>query len=422
MGNLEEKHFVLPASELRALVDTVGKRTEELTLDLSPEQFTVPILDIVNPFLWEIGHVAFFYEANVLRHTGYEKELMPNGDKLYNSFDVEHDTRWSLPIPDRAGTMEYTRRVREVVLERLGTRESDARSTYLHLLAARHEDMHAEAFTYMRQTLGYAAPSLSPVVERKAASPAGATRRDIEFTGGPFRIGAERSAEFVFDNEKWSHDLTLAPFRMANTAVTAGEFAAFVEDGGYQRRELWSEAGVAWRERAKLEHPIYWRRDGAGTWLRRNFDEWLPLEPDHPAVHISWHEANAYCRWAERRLPTEAEWEFALVKASTDHSPSNLDWLNGGCVPVDASASDEPDAPHHMIGNVWEWTADPFEPFAGYVVDEPYREYSEPWFGVPKILKGGSWATSSRLATRTFRNFFPPDRNDVFAGFRTCAL
>ena len=427
MGNLEEKFAVLPAEVLAATVDGAARRTTVLISDLAPEQLIVPKLDIVNPFLWEIGHVAFFYEANVLLPTGFEKELMPNGDKLYNSFDVDHDVRWSLPIPNRAGTLEYLTRVRQLVLDRLHERESNARSTYLHLLAAQHEDMHAEAFTYMRQTLGYSAPRLGHVVLGKSSSSPGLARGDVEFAGGTFRIGAEQSAIFVYDNEKWAHEVILSPFRMASTAVSAGEFAAFVEDAGYTRRELWSVEGWAWREDEKLEHPLYWKRDSNQNWSCRHFDRWLPLEFDHPVVHVSWHEAEAYCRWSERRLPTEAEWEFALTESTPDNERegelANLDWHAGDCVAVDAVfRMDAPGALHHMIGNVWEWTADSFQPFPGYVVDEPYREYSEPWFGKPKVLKGGSWATPPSLANRTFRNFFAPDRNDVFAGFRTCAL
>ncbi len=427
MDHLDDKHFELPANELCTLVELAGKRTMEFHSDLDPEQLIVPKLEILNPFLWELGHVAFFYEANLLRATGFDKTLMPDGDRLYNSFDVLHETRWDLPIPSIEGTRDYVKRVRDRVLERLATSASNPRSTYLHLLAVRHEDMHAEAFTYMRQTLAYAAPVLSHVKPPGALESPAVVRADVEFAGGVFRIGAVRADDFIFDNEKWAHDVELAPFRMANMATSAGEYAEFVEADGYARREFWSDAGWAWRESENRMHPVYWKRDDSSGWLRRHFDRWIPLDPRQPVVHVTWHEAEAFCKWAGRRLPTEAEWEFALAQetedraASTEHA--NIDWRHGDVIEVDALSHHSPvSALHQMIGNVWEWTATAFEPFPGYVVDEPYREYSEPWFGAPKVMKGGSWATSPRLASRRYRNFFLPHRCDVFVGFRTCAL
>ena len=177
--------------------------------------------------------------------------------------------------------------------------------------------------------------------------------------------------------------------------------------------------------------------------MRRNFHQWIPIEPHAPVIHLTWYEAEAYCHWANRRLPTEAEWEMAAsaepsvsgdsVTAKKRRYPwgdapstpnhANLDSRHQGC--VDVAAYPEGDSAfgcRQMIGNVWEWTATPFYPFPGYILDYPYKEYSAPWFGDRKVLKGGAWATRSRLAYNTFRNFFPPNRNDVFAGFRTCAL
>jgi len=291
--------------------------------------------------------------------------------------------------------------------------------------------MHAEAFTYMRQTLGYAAP---PLGAAPRAIGGGALPGDVEIPGGPFRLGAEPGPYFTFDNEKWAHDVEVAPFRIARAPVTNAEYLGFVEDGGYRRPELWSHQGWVWRSKAGAQHPIYWARGGEG-WLRRHYDRYVALEPHHPVVHVSWFEAEAYCAWAKRRLPSEAEWEMAASAvpggskrrfpwgdAPPTPDRANLDGQFAGCVDVGAfPEGDSAFGCRQMIGNVWEWTASAFFPFPGYVVDAPYREYSAPWFGYRKVLKGGAWATRPRFAWNTLRNFFQPDRRDAFAGFRTCA-
>jgi iron(II)-dependent oxidoreductase len=219
--------------------------------------------------------------------------------------------------------------------------------------------------------------------------------------------------------------------------VTQVEFAAFVADDGYRRAELWGRSGWRWRQAGDILHPMHWRREG-DCWLRRDFDRWLPLEPHRPVIHVNWYEAEAYCRWAGRRLPTEAEWETAAAASGNDLSAPKrrfpwgdelpnptqvqLDGYRLGCCDVaDLPAGDSHFGCRQMIGNVWEWTASDFLPYPGFVAD-PYREYSQPWFGTHKVLRGGAWMTRSRLLRNTWRNFYQPDRRDVWAGFRTCAL
>lgn len=432
---LRDKHFTLPAAELIGLLHDARQHTLALVADLDDAQLEVPYLPTVNPLRWELGHVAFFYEAFVLRPLGHTTPLLAGADELYDSFQVEHADRWSLPLPSRRDTLAYMQRVLDAAAERLDGRTPDAAETYLYLLAILHEDMHGEALVYMRQTLGYPAPALpaSPLPPGGGPLPG-----DVEIPGGTFYLGATPDQPFVFDNEKWAHPVRVAPFRIARAPVTNAEFAAFVEDGGYQQRRWWSYAGWVWKTKAGAQHPLYWRRDGQGWW-RRHFDTWVPLETHAPVVHVTWYEAEAYCNWAGRRLPTEAEWELAAATAPSqgldgrkrrypwgDALPTpaqaNLDARSGGCLDVGAlPAGDSGWGCRQMAGNVWEWTADAFYPFPGYVVDYPYREYSAPWFGYRKVLKGGSWATRSRLAYTTYRNFFPPARYDVPAGFRTCA-
>ncbi|MGH7754310.1 MAG: selenoneine synthase SenA, partial [Gemmatimonadales bacterium] len=357
-------------------------------------------------------------------------------DTLYDSAAIPHDTRWNLPLPSREETLSYMREVRDRVLERLRRPEPEDQEIYFVLLSVFHEDMHTEAFTYTRQTLGYPPPRVSPAPGRVPAGRGGSLPGDADIPGGTFLLGATPEEPFVFDNEKWAHPVEVKSFAIARAPVTQAEFAAFVGDDGYRRRELWSEDGWRWREGGSAGHPVYWQRASDGGWLRRHFDTWVPLEPDRPVIHVNWYEAEAYCRWAGRRLPTEAEWEVAAAaeagQESRGLSPrkrrfpwgddpprperANLDWQAMGCLDVGfLPAGDSPFGCRQMIGNVWEWTGSDFHPYPGFVAD-PYKEYSAPWFGTRKVLRGGCWATRSRLLRSTWRNFYSPDRRDVWAG------
>jgi len=381
-------------------------RATRVTADLDGERLFGPKLAIVNPPLWEIGHVGWFQERWCLRlqpSGTLADPILPGADALYDSATVAHDTRWDLPLPDLAATRAYLANVLEQVRERLAREpESEALSYFVRLVTF-HEDMHAEAFHYTRQTLGYPDPFGAP-----AAPAVPAPRGDAEYPGGRFPLGAEPNGGFVFDNEKWAHEVEIAPFRISRTPVTNAGFLAYVEEGG--------------------QAPRYWKKVD-GVWLQRRFDRWLPLAPDEPVLHVDWNEAQAWCRWAKRRLPTEAEWEYAASAAKRRYpwgddapSPARANLGASGIAPAGAcAAGDTPAGARQLIGNVWEWTASTFTPYPGFVVD-PYQEYSEPWFGTHKVLRGGSFATPARLIRNTWRNFYTPDRGDVFAGFRTCAI
>jgi iron(II)-dependent oxidoreductase len=456
------------ASQLAELLHEARGRTLDLVADLNDEQMIGPRLTIVNPPLWEIGHVAWTQEFWVLRHLRGQKPLLEGADALYNSTDVAHETRWELILPPREKTLEYMDTVLRRVIDALGSRDSTEDDLYFHQLVLLHEYMHAEAIAYTRQTLGYPTPRIDSSKDDKlpTKNQGGALPGDVEIPGGSFMLGATPDASFVFDNEKWAHPVQVKPFRIARAPVTNREFAAFVDDRGYQRGEFWSAEGWRWLElggapaleksfakffkraeghepihsSGKIEHPVYWRRESAGRWLQRVFDTFVPLRDHLPVLHVNWYEAEAYCKWAGRRLPTEAEWEMAASAESTadgrgitdrkrrfpwgDEPPTpdraNLDWRAMGCVEVGAlPAGDSAFGCRQMIGNVWEWTASDFGPYPGFVPD-PYKEYSEPWFGTHKVLRGGCWTTRARLIRNTWRNFYTPDRRDVWAGFRTC--
>ncbi len=424
---------MLPSVPLQEWLLDARERTLALVQDLNDEQWMGPRLMTVNPLLWELGHIGWFQEHWVLRHQRKLRRQLR--DDLYDSSHVPHATRWDLSLPSRDATLAHLRAVLETVVEGLSRLSEGSNEPYFLRLATLHEDMHGEAFWMTRQTLAYPNVSWNSAVACLAEPGA---EGDANIPGGTFVLGTPPGVPFLFDNEKWPHSVRVDPFAIKRVAETQAEFAAFVDSAGYTRPEFWSETGWRWRREAQAESPLHWRRDGR-TWLRREFNHWVELEPTLPVHFINHFEAAAYCRWAGRRLPTELEWEVAAAAAPSDNGTlapqrRSYPWgeefpdaeraqLDGRATrPTDVrafAAGDSSWGCRQMLGNVWEWTASDFLPFPGFSPD-PYEDYSQPWFTTHKVLKGGSWATRFRLARPGFRNFYTPDRRDVFAGFRTC--
>ena len=427
----------MPSADKLADILLDARRVElALVEDLTEPQMLGTRAHFVEPPIWELGHVGWFQEYWLLRHLDGAAPLLPGSDSIYDSFHVSYKRRWDHYYPTRGATLDYIGEVLRRSIDRLEGRTPTRDDIYFSTLAAQHEDMHAENLTLIRQTLAYPRPKIADVPPFAVSPPVDPSYqpRDVTVIGGEFLLGAARDEPFVFDNEKWAHPVTVESFRIASTPVTNAEFAAFVDDAGYRRRECWSRHGWDWRRREGAAHPLFWVRDD-NRWAVREFDTVVPLQSWHPVVHVNWYEAEAYCRWAGRRLPTEAEWEMAatldpvtgdkrrLPWGDEPLSPdrANLDYRAGGTIDVRAlPCSDSAAGCRQMLGNVWEWVADTFGPYPGFVCD-PYREYSEPYFGQKKVLRGGCWTTRSRLIRPTWRNFYKPHRRNIFAGFRTAA-
>ncbi|MBK7660818.1 MAG: ergothioneine biosynthesis protein EgtB [Betaproteobacteria bacterium] len=415
---------------------TALEESREYTLSmyghLEGRQWQVPQLEIVNPPIWELAHIGFFQEFFCRRWRPDDPEgrriasRLAGADSLFDSRTVPHDDRWRLQYPSLDAVYAYLRSTLDETLDELARSRSGERFRFR--LALFHEDMHGEALLMTLQTLGLPAPDRP---HRVPSGRAVSKLRDIAFEGGAFRQGARPDdGEHAFDNEKWAHEVRVAPFAMASRPVTNGEFLAFVEDDGYARIDLWTGEGRHWLGTSGLLRPRHWERDRTG-WRMRWCDTWRALDVEDLVFHVGRHEAEAYCRWAGRRLPTESEWEFAATNGgSEDRYPwgngsppagASLDFRDegpggGGAIPVAGRTGLEA-----MIGGVWEWTASPFAPYPGFETDA-YAEYSAPWFHTHGVLRGGCFATRSRLVHSRWRNFYLPHRNDVFAGFRTCAL
>ncbi len=391
----------LSGAQLAAALRDSRQRTLALVHDLTPAQWNPPRQLGINPIAWELGHIAWFAEFWILRGphqrdaAGFAQAQQPPGfvgpDTLFDSAQISHAQRWVQTMPTRAqlGPM-MAGQLEACIAKCFATAPDDVAACdaalYFHRLALFHEDMHAEAFCWMRSALGYPAPAgvLPPQV--RASLP-------LTLPGAQIRLGYDKTQPgFAFDNESPSQNLVLHGFEIDSASISAGQFARFVEAGGYEAAQYWPGQAGAWRAESACTQPRDWRRSKDGAWQVRWFDQWLPLDPTAAAIHLNAFEAEAYCLWAGRRLPTAAEWEYAAT------SQAGFEWGH----------------------SVWEWTADDFAAYPGFEAG-PYREYSQPWFSNHRELRGGAFATHQRMHNPRYRNFFQPHRNDVFAGFRTVA-
>ncbi|NOQ90468.1 MAG: ergothioneine biosynthesis protein EgtB [Gammaproteobacteria bacterium] len=413
------------------------QRTLKLVDKLDQQQIIGPQLDTVNPLLWEIGHVAYFYEFWILRHLDAKASFLSNADELYDSINIAHEDRWDLPLLSLHETKAYMQQVMDAVISRLPNKTVNAQDIYLTRYAVFHEDMHTEAFTYTRRTLDYPAPVFSNNVLHDEAYSACTLEDDVEIEGGDYMLGAPEDTSFCFDNEKCQHSVEVKPFAIARCATSYQQYANFVAGDGYNTQSYWDKEGWDWLQKNNIQSANGWKQDADGNWLIKHFDQWLPMNPDAAVIHINWYEASAYCRWACRRLPTEAEWELAASGSPEninekrqypwgDESPGDkhANMNSRAMRTIDVGALPDSDSAfgcRQMLGNVWEWTADTFNPYPDFTADM-YQDYSQPLFGQTKVLRGGAWTTRSRMIRNTWRNYYGPDRNDVFAGFRTCRL
>lgn len=356
----------------------------------------VPLLDTLNPPLWELGHIAWFAEWYVLREAlssapaaAQRSSLLTKGDDWFDSNTVPHRTRWSLDLPTTGGLKTYCHEVLDRVLDKLSrVAVGDDDALYPYRLALAHEDMHGEALAVTLQTLGLDAPP------KLAAAVVGATGQgEIRFPGGTIELGSARNGVgFVFDNEKWAHRCRVPTFTMDANLISNAQYQDFMDDGGYQQSHFWSASGRAWLMQQERSAPRHWQRQD-GQWLTQRFGKLMLLSGPQPVRHVCLYEAQAYCVWANRRLPGEDEWTFAALAGH----------------------------PAWRSGDLWEWTCSPFEPYPGFSPDA-YREYSAPFFSSHQVLRGASFATRPRLRDIQYRNFYLPERDDLFVGFRTCGF
>lgn len=350
-----------------------------------------------DPPLWTLGHAGWFQEywigRNLERHRGLAADprrprlasIEPNADAWYDPAGVPADQRWSLPLPSSEATRSYLVETLESTLELLNHAPETDEGLYFFRLALFHEDALAEGLAVAAQTLGLPVPGLEWPL------PA-ALREPIGLPGGGWRLGSDPGG-FAFDNEMPAHEVRLAEFEIDAQPVSWAQYAEFIEDGGYDNADWWTAEGWAWLQLTGRRAPRHVEQVRHRVMVRRG-NSLVQVAAQTPVMHVNWYEARAWCRWAGRRLPSEAEWERAACTAIT----RGFRW-----------------------GEVWEWTADRFEPYPGFVA-HPDAGRSLAGFGRHRVLRGGSVATRWRMKEPRQRHSAPPERDELFCGFRSCAL
>ncbi|WP_117213095.1 ergothioneine biosynthesis protein EgtB [Allorhizocola rhizosphaerae] len=385
---------------------------------------------LMSPLVWDLAHVGNQEELWLVRDVGGREPVRQDIDQLYDAFKHPRSDRPTLPLLGPAEARAYIGTVREKVLDLLDSVPLEGRPLveqgFAFGMIVQHEQQHDETMLATHQ-LRRGEPVLSaPPPPASAGSVTGAAL----IAGGPFTMGTSLEP-WALDNERPAHQVHVPAFFIDRAPVTNAQYREFIDAGGYEDRRWWTDAGWAHRQEAGLTGPMHWFGDG--TYVR--FGRREPIVPDEPVVHVCWYEADAFARWAGKRLPTEAEWEKAARHdpasgrsrrypwGDEDPGPqhANLGQRHLSPAPVGAyPAGATPAGVHQLIGDVWEWTSTDFHGYPGFSAF-PYKEYSEVFFGTEyKVLRGGSFGTDAAACRGTFRNWDYPIRRQIFSGFR-CA-
>jgi iron(II)-dependent oxidoreductase len=407
-------------------------RTLSLVDDLNEADQQAQHSPLMSPLVWDLAHIGNYEELWLLRMIDGRPAIDEQLDWLYNAFEHPRWTRPSLPILSPAEARRYLADVRGEVLDLLGKvdlADGDRlmRDGFVYGMVLQHEHQHCETMLATRQLMGDHAPAV-PALHSRAPRLSDPHDTDGRAEPPDQRRGSRQRVTSVmgtstypwaYDNERPAHEVELAPYEMDRYPVTVAEHLSFVADGGYLDERLWDPDGWAFIQQEHLDHPQFWRREAGGGWSLLRFGARTDLadHADEPVQHVNWYEADAFARWAGKRLPTEAEWEHAATAA--DMATANLGQQTDGPLPVGTQAA-TPNGVAGLFGDVWEWTSSDFRPYPGFET-WPYAEYSDVFFGAEyKVLRGGSWATDPLAMRHTFRNWDFPIRRQIFAGFR-CA-
>lgn len=433
----------------RALLAEARERTLALIAPVSDADLHRVHTPLLSPLVWDLGHIAAYEDLWVGRRLGGLELLRGDLAGVYDASETPRARRGELPMLRGEEVLAYMvavrERTREVLDRAVAGLGGPSEAAFVAELVCQHEHQHNET---MLQALAYARPGVYRPARREGPVARAEGPATVEVEAGPFCMGAGDSG-FSYDNERPAWEATTDGFAIDRTPVSNAAYAEFVADGGYERPQLWLQRGWRWRCAAGVERPLYWTADGG----ERRFERTEPLDPELPVMHVSWYEADAFARWREARLPSEAEWEKAAswdatvqggralpwegppASGAADPEPAarwaweaerdeldaraNLDQLRMGpsaCGSFPAGTS--PAGALQMLGDCWEWTASPLTGYPGFRA-HPYPEYSEVFFGGDhRVLRGGSWATRARVARTTFRNWDLPQRRQIFAGFR----
>jgi gamma-glutamyl hercynylcysteine S-oxide synthase len=420
---------------IAGLLARARQRTAGLTDCVDEDDLVRQHSPLMSPLVWDLAHIANQEELWLLRGVGGRDPMHPEIDPLYDAFEHPRTQRISLPLLSPKEARAYAGEVRGRVLDLIERASFTAKPLvadgFVFGMIAQHEQQHDETMLATHQLRRgapvLAAPPPGPPPPDVISLPA-----EVEVPAGPFLMGTS-TEPWALDNERPAHRVDVGSFYIDTTPVTNARYREFIADGGYDQERWWSPAGWEYRQRAGLTAPAFWQREG-DQWLRRRFGVIEPVPPAEPVLHVCWYEADAFARWAGRRLPTEAEWEKAArfdpatgrsmryPWGDEDPSPSLANLGQRHLQPAPAGSYPAGAAPcgaRQLIGDVWEWTASDFRPYPGFR-PWPYREYSEVFFGTDyKVLRGGAFAADPVASRGTFRNWDYPVRRQIFAGLRT---
>ena len=424
-------------SDLVDVLTNAREQTRQLLAPLEADALSTQHSELMSPLVWDLAHIGWYEEYWLLRQLGADTSERDSFDEIYDAFANPRSDRPNLPLLEPDAAWAYCDDVRERALEHLDNvdlslDERLLEGGYAYGLVVQHELQHNETMLQTLQLRDEPYPLPEAAGSIRAERDRHHEPREVTFDGGIVTVGSDH--EWAYDNETPIHPVTLSPFAIDVMPATNGDYQAFIADGGYTTECLWSQAG--WRHicSESIDAPLGWARAGAETWTRCRLGNTEPVPATEPVQHVSWFEADAFARWAGKRLPSELEWEVAASWDPSGGQSTTYPWGNAhetdranlgrlalgpselGSVPSGASWL----GCEHMTGDVWEWTSSDFRGYENFE-PFPYPEYSEAFFGSDyKVLRGGSWATSPVVARASFRNWDFPVRRQLFAGVR-CA-
>lgn len=426
----------LPSSQVLQLLKDSHDRLQQLSQwPASFDYARDPAVVELNPPLWELGHVALFYEHFCNRWVAQggkndHQPLLQNAHDEFNSFAVPKEKRYTSQF-ERSQVLDYYASAYQECTRLVALQPECPLTLYSAALSALHAEMHVESILFSMQTMGQ-----RPAMSFSTTGPSGAVRdvpvaEWVRVPGGRFTQGWEVGDSLVleFDNECPRQQKQVHPFEVRTTCTTEAEMIQFIQHGGYKKKELWqrdSPTSYWWLEKGH-EMPKYWQQRHDGFY-RRRWDEWLQVGGNLPVVGVSYYEADAVCSWLGGRLPSETEWEYLATNGGTTRFPwgddpphsgiANIDY-SGDVLPVDSfPKGDNKWGVRQLIGNVWEWTTSPLYPYDGFRMDPLYREFTYPFMGFQNVLRGGAWTVPAALINSKYRYARPKNCDYEFFGFR----
>lgn len=409
-------------------------RTLELVKTLEKDDYVVQTAFYMSPPKWHVGHVSWIYEAIMSKidknYEFYSKEFSEYLNSYYQQFGVPHDKglRGVVSRPTVDQIFQYFNNMNQRVENFIKTRDLNDEQKKLIVMGFHHECQHQELLVYDLQHL--LAEQYKPVLKNEKPKPIEVEKKSVQIKGGIYEMGYG-GEDYCYDIELPEHKVYLNDYKIDAFPITNQDYLEFIEIGGYETYKYWLSDGWEKVKKNNWKAPMYWEQKD-GEWFVRDFLGIRKLNPNEPVCHVSYYEAEAYCKWAGKRLPTEAEWEKAACWNEETQQKTIFPWGNEkptsensnllethiwGCTDIGSYPKGiSPFGCHQMIGDVWEWTLSEFMGYPGF--KSGFDEYNDKWFTNQKVLRGGSFGTPKMSIRGSYRNFFRLDERWLFSGFR----